>query len=103
MTQNCEISCQKISFSTEEKIQYEELKRNIFQYHVRTEELPDGYSFVLKDGINLLHYLADWIPLEHKCCPFLKFTLTMYEDEYIRLNLTGPQEVKNFLLHELNL
>lgn len=103
MNQNSEIVCQRLSFTPEEKLKYEALRENIFDLLVRIEELANGFSFVLKPKNRLLHDLADWIPLENKCCPFLEFTLILYQDEFVRLNLTGPQEVKNFLLHELNL
>jgi hypothetical protein len=75
----------------------------IFNSLVRTEELTNGYEFVLNEDINLLHDLADWLPLEHKCCPFLQFTLTLYKDKFIRLQLTGPEEIKGFLIQELEL
>jgi hypothetical protein len=101
---NCEIACQRLSFTNEEKRQYESLREEIFIISLlRIEELELGYSFVLKQENHLLHNLVDWIPLEQKCCPFLQFTLTFIEDGQLKLNLTGPVEVKTFLLHELNL
>ncbi|SEC54823.1 hypothetical protein [Paenibacillus sp. GP183] len=100
---NCEIACQRMSFTNEEKLQYENLREKIFISLLRIEELELGYSFVLKQESHLLHNLADWIPLEQKCCPFLQFTLTFIEGGQLRLNLIGPSEVKTFLLHELNL
>jgi hypothetical protein len=100
---DCEIACQRPSFTNEEKLQYENLREKIFNSLLGIEELEFGYSFVLKQNSNLLHNLVDWIPLEQKCCPFLQFTLTFIEDGQLRLNLTGPIEVKTFLLHELNL
>jgi hypothetical protein len=99
----CEIACQRLSFTNEEKRQYESLREEIFISLLRIEELESGYSFVLKQDSHLLHNLADWIPLEQKCCPFLQFTLSFIEDGQLRLNLIGPVEVKTFLLQELNL
>jgi hypothetical protein len=103
MTQHCEIACQRLSFTQEEQKNYLESRSRVFEHLVRTEELENGYSFVLRKGQSLLHDLADWLPLENKCCPFLQMTLSLYGDEYVRLQLTGPQEVKAFLLHELDL
>jgi hypothetical protein len=103
MTQNCEIACQRLSLTPEERKRYEALRAKLFAKLVRTEELEHGFSFVLKHEEILLHDLADWIPLENKCCPFLRFNIVIYQDEYVRLQLTGPKEVKGFLLHELNL
>jgi hypothetical protein len=103
MSEKCDIACARLAFTSEEKHKYEVLKGKIFNSLVRTEELTNGYEFVLNEDINLLHDLADWLPLEHKCCPFLQFTLTLYKDKFIRLQLTGPEEIKGFLIQELEL
>ncbi|MFA7468136.1 MAG: hypothetical protein WCY82_07715 [Desulfotomaculaceae bacterium] len=104
MNQIIDITCCKLTFSEEEKNHYNELRNKIFNNLVRTDELANGYSFVLSGSErDLLHDLADWIPLEKKCCPFLQFSVLINQDEFVRLQLTGPSEVKNFLLNELEL
>lgn len=104
MSQNCNIACCKLTFSEVEKNHYKQLRDKIFNNLVRTEELADGYSFVFSGSARaLLHDLADWIPLEKKCCPFLQFSVLINQDEYVRLQLTGPSDIKNFLLNELEL
>ncbi|ACV63337.1 hypothetical protein Dtox_2535 [Desulfofarcimen acetoxidans DSM 771] len=104
MNQNCSIACCKFTFSEEEKNHYTQLRNKIFNDLIRTEELADGYSFIFSvSERDFLHDLADWIPLEKKCCPFLQFSVLINQDEYVRLQLTGPSEVKNFLLNELEL
>ncbi|PWU70422.1 MULTISPECIES: hypothetical protein [Gracilibacillus] len=97
------IACQKLCFSNEEKMLYEELRGKIFKELVKIEELEDGYTFVLEGKEHLLSDLVIWIPLEKKCCPFLKFTINIYHDDYLYLKLTGPDETKQFLLLELKL
>jgi hypothetical protein len=103
MSEKCEITCARLSFTPEEKKQYETLREKAFKNLVKMEEITEGYSFVLNQESNLLYHLAGWLPLEHKCCPFLQFTLVLYQDSFIRLNITGPEEIKGFLLQELNL
>jgi len=104
MNQIRDIACCKLTFSEEEQNNYYELRNNIFNNLVRTDELADGYSFVFSGSErDLLHDLADWIPLEKKCCPFLQFSVLINKDEYVRLQITGPSEVKNFLLNELEI
>ncbi|WP_175615781.1 hypothetical protein [Piscibacillus halophilus] len=97
------IACQKLCFTNEEKMLYEDLREKIFKELVKIEELEDGYCFVLEGKEQLLPNLFTWIPLEKKCCPFLKFTISIYHDDYLYLKLTGPDEIKQFLLFELNL
>jgi hypothetical protein len=103
MSEKCKIACARLSFTLEDKKQYETLKERIFKNLVKTEEITDGYSFVLNQESNILYDLAGWLTLEHKCCPFLHFTLVLFQDSFIRLNVTGPKEIKGFLLQELNL
>lgn len=103
MSEKCEIACARLSFTQEEKKQYETLREKVFKNLFKTEEITEGYTFVLNQESNLLHDLAEWLPLEHKCCPFLQFTLVLYQDIFIRLNVSGPEEIKGFLLQELNL
>jgi hypothetical protein len=40
---------------------------------------------------------AGWIVLEHRCCPFLKFTLELTDESEVWLSVTGPDGVKAFL------
>jgi hypothetical protein len=104
MGNNCNIACQKISFSQEEKTQYEYLRKTIFAKLIKIEEISEGYSFVFpSDDQRLLQDITSWLPLELKCCPFLQITVMLNHDEFLRLNLTGPPKIKDFLLHELQL
>jgi hypothetical protein len=103
MTGNCVIACQRVSFTKTEKQEYEEVRNRIFAELVRIEELENGYRFILHHYEGMLYDVTQWIPLEHKCCPFLIFSLAMYQDEFLRLELSGPVEIKAFLLYELNL
>jgi hypothetical protein len=97
------IACQRLCFSKEERQTYDDLKEKIFTGLFKIEELEDGYTFILDGKDHLLADLSIWIPLEKKCCPFIKFTIRIYHDEYVYLDLTGPEEIKQFLLHELEL
>jgi hypothetical protein len=47
--------------------------------------------------------LAHLIDLEHQCCPFLKFRLTVEPGAGpLRLELTGPDGTKDFLAAVFN-
>jgi len=104
MDAHCGIACSRLAFAPEERRRYEELKEDIFGKRLAGwEELPGGYAFALEPGSELLVRLAEWMPLEHRCCPFLSMRLTPYHtgDGRVRLELTGPAEAKAFLLQEL--
>lgn len=62
------------------------------------EEREDGFAYRFPSNATLLADLFSLIQLEHLCCPFLKFTLTVTAgDGPIWLELTGPAGTKQFL------
>jgi hypothetical protein len=66
------------------------------------EELPDGLSVRFPMRPYLFLRLAEWMDLERACCPFLDFGL-VFENRVptMRLDLRGPDGVKEFLRAEL--
>ena len=43
---------------------------------------------------------AEWIDMERRCCPFLKFNLETNNGPGHRLTMTGPEGTADFLQHE---
>lgn len=61
-------------------------------------ELEDGFIFRFLNGDSRLAELAGLVQLEHLCCPFLKFKITVEPgDGPISLEMTGPEGTKAFL------
>jgi len=65
-------------------------------------ELLNGYAFSFLHDVSLFQSIAEWITLEHFCCPFVESTLK-YQSESITLELTGEDGVKEFLKAEFHL
>ncbi|WP_276357628.1 hypothetical protein [Cohnella caldifontis] len=103
MTEFCDVACYKRTFSTDEMKTYDALREAIFRDLIHTNELVDGYAFRFPFDAHLLRRFAEWIPLELKCCPFLKAAISITCDDGIILALSGPAEIKTFLLQELKL
>jgi hypothetical protein len=62
------------------------------------KKIENGYAYEFASGGDVIMQLAHLIDLEHRCCPFLKFQLTIEPGEaVIRLDLTGPEGTKDFL------
>jgi hypothetical protein len=60
-------------------------------------EIEDGFMYRFSATTQLAQ-LANLVELEHKCCPFLKFRITVEPaDGPIWLELTGPEGTKAFL------
>jgi len=65
---------------------------------VRTiQEVENGYEFTFPNETNLISKAAEFISNEQLCCPFLKFTLNVFNGEPVSLSLTGPNGTQEFL------
>lgn len=59
------------------------------------------YKFESSD--NIIDLLTDFIKAERLCCSFFSFTLLVgYDDEFIWLDLSGPEGVIEFIKTEID-
>lgn len=66
-------------------------------------ELDNGFIYRFPSNAELIPDLAKLIQLEHECCSFLTFRLTVGEgDGPVLLEITGPSGTKKFLAEILN-
>ena len=64
----------------------------------QVEELENGFRYRFPSDDGRITELANLVELEHRCCPFLKFKMTVEPgDGAIWLQMTGPQGTKEFL------
>ena len=65
-------------------------------------DLPNGFEFHVDPAKFDLPSLAEWIAMEHRCCPFLHFRIEVGPtDAHIVVALSGGEGVKEFLRTEL--
>ena len=63
-----------------------------------TIELDNGFIYQFTSEGELIPELASLIQLEHQCCPFLRFRLTVEPGQgSVLLEVTGPVGTKEFL------
>ena len=61
-------------------------------------ETENGYVYQFASSNDRVAALANLITLEHQCCPFLTFKLTVEPgDQPVLLELSGPEGTKEFL------
>ena len=67
--------------------------------HVRhVTEREDGYALDLTPSDEAIAAASTFIRLERRCCPFLRFALTIEPgDAHVVLTLTGDPGVRDFL------
>lgn len=66
-------------------------------------ELEDGFRYTFPLVDHVLSDVTNLIQLEHQCCPFLTFRLTIEAGgDSVLLELTGPNGTKEFLAEIFN-
>ena len=62
------------------------------------QEIENGFKYRLPGNGAVLRELAELVELEHQCCPFLSFTITVEpSDGPVFLEISGPEGTKEFL------
>ncbi len=65
---------------------------------VAVTELQNGFVYQFANREQIIPELANLVQLEHQCCPFLTFRLTVEPgDGPVLLEMTGPEGTKEFL------
>jgi len=96
------IACNLGALTTSERSRHDRLAKELWSSVLEHRELRNGYAFRLP-GRSLVS-TAEWVALEHKCCPFFAFDLAQEEEQgAVWLCITGTPEVKAFIAEELKL
>ena len=65
---------------------------------IQATELPDGYAYKFAFSPEMLAALARLVALEHECCRFLTFRISVTAGESaLTLEVTGPSEAKRVI------
>jgi hypothetical protein len=99
------LACNLNAISRGERPRHQQLTKLWQSAVLDRRELDDGYSFHIDRSIVSIDELAQWITLEHKCCPFFRFRLDLNEhavDEHdnVWMTITGVAGIKAFLAAE---
>ena len=102
-TQTPPLACNMNVFTPIERENHIQTTTWLFQSVQSVREVESGYEFIFPnpDGSEILTRMAEFISNERRCCPFLKFTLTIDANPLpITLTLTGPEGTQEFLRAE---
>jgi hypothetical protein len=96
------LACNMDVFTTAQREQHIQATRELFQTVQNIREAENGFEFTLPGGSDLIK-IGEFVHNERRCCPFLKFTLTIDpEPKPITLLLSGPQGTQEFLREEFS-
>lgn len=72
--------------------------QKVGQSVLETKETEDGFDYRFPADDEWLASLSELIRFERRCCPFLRFRLTVEPDDGpVWLELSGPDGTKEFL------
>ena len=96
------LACRLDALDSGERERHAQLSHELAGVVTDVEELPDGLAIRFPSKPYVFLRLAEWMELERACCPFLEFGL-IFENRRptMRLELRGPEGVKDFLGTEL--
>ncbi|HEV8231860.1 MAG TPA: hypothetical protein VGQ75_05900 [Thermoanaerobaculia bacterium] len=94
-------ACRLDALDPEQRKRHAALLRELEGAVSSVDDLPDGVSIRFPMRPYLFLRLAEWMELERACCPFFQFGL-IFENRVpaMRLDLRGPEGVKDFLRGE---
>jgi hypothetical protein len=79
----------------------QERRKNVLQKTaqslIEVRELRDGFAYKFPAKNAVLQDLINVINLERKCCPFLNFRLVEAQNDFVSLELTGREGIKEML------
>ena len=96
------LACRLDALGPEERRRHADLTRTLETRALDVEELPNGFAVAIPAEAEALRDAADWMALEGRCCPFLRFEL-VFDPASSRavLRLTGPLGAKEILRSEI--
>jgi hypothetical protein len=96
--------CNIDALTPTERSEYAALTTRIGPAVAKTAEIKNGYVITLDRTRVALLDVARWIDFERRCCPFFDFALSLARNEGpMRLTLTGPHGVNDFIRAEFGL
>jgi len=96
------IACRLDALTPAERTRQAALRHEVTAAVAGIDEMADGYRLRFADDPAVLGRLAEWIPLERRCCPFLSFEIVWPAGAVgPALVLRGRPGVKEFLAAEI--
>src|SRR5258708_37059126 len=84
------LACALSALTREQRERHQALITQVKESRISIQELPDGYTWQLPGDSATWLAAAEFISLEHLCCPFFRLTLEVEPgQESIWLRITG--------------
>jgi hypothetical protein len=97
------IACRPHALDKVQRKRQQELLDLMHRSAQAKEDLAEGVALRLPADLALFQQAAEWIGLERRCCPFVRFTLEWKDDDTVWLRLEGGPGVKEAIAAEMGL
>lgn len=93
------IACDMTALSAVERQRYASLRRLVLDSVDQITGTATGFRLRLRSQTSAAD-VAEWMALEHQCCPFLTLQLALKDDESRWVEIGGSAAIKAFLEEE---
>ena len=99
---NQPLACDLSALTDAQRGRHLEVAQQVFALKQFVRDLPEGYALQYADEPPLYLLLAEFMSLEHRCCPFFHLTLEVEpEQKSIWLHIGGSAAIKEFARMEM--
>jgi len=93
------IACDMTALTPDERSRYDALRSRISAAVHETRSTNTSFRLRVDESVSLPE-IAEWVSLEHRCCPFLNIALVLEPDATRWVELGGSVPIKEFLRDE---
>jgi len=94
------LACDMSALSRDERQRYDTLRSRVLATVESVTATAESFQFRLGSAVTAQD-VAEWMSLEHRCCPFLTIALTIRSDD-TWVELGGSAAIKDFLREEFS-
>jgi len=95
------IACDMTALTPNERSRYDALRSRISASVHETRSTNTSFRLRLDESVSLPE-IAEWISMEHRCCPFLNIAVVLQPDGTRWVELGGSVPIKEFLRDEFS-
>lgn len=93
------IACDMTALSAAERARYDSLRPRVLGAVDQVQETPTGFRLRIGSSTSTAA-IAEWMDMEHRCCPFLDIDLALRADGTNWIQIGGSATIKAFLDEE---
>ena len=91
------IACDLTALDAVARRREQELLRRFPELVVAATPIEYGYDIELPSDTATMSEVGEFLALERRCCPFLRFQLTVDRADRARLRIDGPEGTREFI------